>query len=102
MATGAPLHRGERLEARLSAEEKELLQRAAALEGTTLTEFVVRSARRAAEQLMQEQEMLTLTARENQALVTALLSPPAPNAALRAAMARYRQAMQVDEHQTDR
>ena len=36
--------KGERLEARLTASQKELLQKAATLEGTTLTEFVVRSA----------------------------------------------------------
>ena len=36
-----------RLEARISAEEKELLKRAADLQGCSLTEFVVRSAQEA-------------------------------------------------------
>ena len=40
--------RGERLEARISAEQKGLLQRAADLQGRTLTDFVVQSAHDAA------------------------------------------------------
>jgi uncharacterized protein (DUF1778 family) len=40
--------RGERLEARVSAEQKALMERAAALEGRSLTDFVVGSAQAAA------------------------------------------------------
>ena len=82
----------ERLEARITPEQKELLQQAAALEGTSLTEFVVRSAQRAAEQAIRDHAVIALTARESQMFVEALLEPAAPNAALRAAAEQYRQA----------
>lgn len=82
----------QRLEARITPEQKELLQQAAALEGTSLSDFVVRSAQRAAEQSIRDHAVITLTARESQAFVEALLEPAAPNAALRAAAEHYRQA----------
>ncbi len=86
----------ERLEARVTLEQKELLQRAATLEGTTLTDFVVRSAERAAERSIRDHAVLVLTARESQTFVEALLNPPAPNAALRAAAAHYGRVMASD------
>src|SRR5438270_13677753 len=79
----AAIPRQERLEARVTAEQKELLQRAAALEGRTLTDFVVRSIQRAAEQTIRRHQELVLKASESQAFVDALLNPPAPNHALR-------------------
>jgi uncharacterized protein (DUF1778 family) len=90
-AASAP--KQERLEARISAEQKELLQQAAAMEGTTITDFVVRSAQRAAEQTIRDLASLVLTARESQAFVEALLDSPAPNSALRAAAKRYRRVI---------
>ena len=62
MSVRAP--RQERLEARVTAEQKALLQRAAALEGRTLTDFVVRSVQQAAEQTVRRHEELVLNARE--------------------------------------
>jgi uncharacterized protein (DUF1778 family) len=81
----------ERLEARITARQKALLQHAAALEGTSLTEFVVRSAQRAAEQTVKAHTALHLTARESEAFVQAFLNPPEPSATLRGAAERYRQ-----------
>jgi uncharacterized protein (DUF1778 family) len=86
----------ERLEARITPEQKELLQQAAALEGTSLSDFVVRSAQRAAEQTIREHAVITLSVRESQTFVEALLEPPAPNAALRAAVEHYRRAVTSD------
>lgn len=83
--------RRERLEARVTREQKDLFQQAAALEGTSLTEFMVRSTQRAAEQAIREHSTLVLTPRESRSFVEALLQPPAPNAALRAAREHYRQ-----------
>ena len=82
-----------RLEARVSPEQKALMQRAAALQGETLTQFVVHSAQRAAELSIQEHTTLFLTPLETRRFVEALLDPPAPNAALRAAAAQYEQVM---------
>jgi len=85
--------RGARLEARVSAAQKTLLQRAAALSGRTLSEFVVASAQEAANKVIQEHATIQLSRSEQIAFVTALLKPPKPSARLRRAVAAYRQQM---------
>ncbi len=81
----------ERFEARLPVEQKAFLERAAALNGQTLTDFIISSAQRAAEQTVREREILVLSARDSQAFVESLLNPPEPNAALRRATDRDRE-----------
>lgn len=44
----------ERIESRLSVEEKALIAQAASLEGKSLSEFIISSARKAAKQTIQE------------------------------------------------
>jgi uncharacterized protein (DUF1778 family) len=85
--------RGARLEARVSAAQKSLLQRAAALSGRTLSEFVVASAQEAANKVIQDHAAIELSRSEQIAFVTALLDPPKPSARLRRAAAAYRQQM---------
>jgi uncharacterized protein (DUF1778 family) len=80
----------ERLEARVSAEQKELFSRAAALEGSTLTDFVVRTLQDAAARTIREHERMELTADDREMFVEALLSPPPPNERLRRAAEIYR------------
>ena len=82
-----------RLEARISTEDKELLKRAADLQGCSLTEFVVRSAQEAARKAVKEHQMMSLTARDTKAFVRALLKPPAPNKKLKRAAKRYNEIM---------
>lgn len=86
----------ERLEARLTSEQKELLQRAAEIEGTTLTEFVVRSAQAQAYQVIAEHTRIKLSLEESQAFVASLLNPPAPNQRMMKAAAEYKQAMGLE------
>jgi len=85
--------RAARLEARVSAAQKTLLQRAAALSGRTLSEFVVASAQEAANKVLQEHAAIHLSRSEQIAFVTALLKPSKPSARLRRAAAAYRQQM---------
>ena len=85
--------RGARLEARVSAAQKSLLQRAAALSGRTLSEFVVASAQDAANKVIQDHAAIELSRSEQIAFVTVLLDPPKPSAQLRRAAAAYRQQM---------
>ena len=83
--------RGARLEARVSATQKSLLQQAAALSGRTLSEFVVASAQDAARRVIAEHESIRLSREEQLAFVKALLNPPQPNARLKRAAKVYRQ-----------
>lgn len=82
--------KAERLEARISREQKQLFQRAATLTGRSLTEFVVSSLQEAATRTIQEQELITLSRDDQQIFVRALLSPPAPNQKLRRAAQAYK------------
>jgi uncharacterized protein (DUF1778 family) len=82
-----------RLEARISPETKALLQKAAALEGRTLTDFVVASVQAEACRVIQQHQTLKLSLEDSQAFVDALLNPPKPNEALKAAVLRYKQVM---------
>ena len=85
--------RGARLEARVSAEQKAVLQQAAALSGRSLSEFVVASAQEAARRVIQEHNSISLARAEQLAFVTALLNPAEPNQRLRRAAADYRKQM---------
>ena len=82
-----------RLEARISREDKELLKRAADLQGCSLTEFVVRSAQEAARKAVKEHQMMFLTSRDTEVFVKALLKPPAPSQKLKRAANRYKKIM---------
>lgn len=82
-----------RLEARASVEEKEAIQRAADLEGRSLSEFLLTRSYEAAQHVIREQEGMTLSPRASRAFVEALLTPPAPNEDLRAAFAAYKRGV---------
>ena len=81
--------RDARLEVRVSAAQKSLLQRAAALSGRTLSEFVVTSAQDAARRAIAEHESIRLSREEQLAFVQALVQPPEPNARLKRAAKAY-------------
>jgi uncharacterized protein (DUF1778 family) len=78
-----------RFDARLKAEQKLLIQRAADLEGRTMTDFVIHSAQTAAELAIERRGMLILTARETQAFADAILKPAPPGPKLRKAAREY-------------
>ena len=85
--------RGARLEARVSAAQKTALQRAAALSGRTLSEFVVASAQEAASKVIRDHELIRLSRAEQTAFVKTLLAPSAPGAGLRKAAAAYKKRL---------
>lgn len=82
-----------RLEARISPETKALLQKAAALEGRTLTDCIVASVQAEAYRVIEQHQTLKLNMEESEAFINALLNPPQPNEALKAAALRYKQVM---------
>lgn len=82
--------RSERLEARISSEQKALFQRAAELQGRTLTDFVIASVHESAVKTIAEMEVVRLAEADSRAFAEALLHPREPAPALRAAAERYR------------
>jgi uncharacterized protein (DUF1778 family) len=85
----SPGSRSARLETRITEEQKALIERAAAYEGRTVSDFVVSTVASAAEAIVHEHEIIRLNRAQSVAFVEALLSPPAPNAALRKAARRH-------------
>ncbi len=83
--------RKERLEARLTPEQKAHIERAAGIKGTSVSDFVVLSADEAAIRTIREHEALQLGERASAIFVHTLLNAPAPNARLVRAARRYRQ-----------
>src|SRR3954451_12739446 len=79
-----------RFDARLNEEQKILIQKAADLEGRTMTDFVLHSAEAAAERTIEERAMLILSARETESFVDAILHPAEPGPVLRAAARHYK------------
>ena len=79
-----------RLEARLSHEQKELLQHAANLLGRSLTDFILSVSQEAANKVIREHAIISLTVMESDSFVSTLLNPPKPNTALKNAYKRYK------------
>jgi uncharacterized protein (DUF1778 family) len=75
----------------MTPEIKELLQRAAAIRGRSLSDFVVASAQEAAVSAIRDEHVMKLTEEDSRVLVEALLNPPEPNEALIRAFRRHRE-----------
>lgn len=83
-----------RLEARVDSEIKALWQKAADLQGVTLTDFVIASVQQAAYKVIEQHQTLKLSLEDAEAFVEALKHPQEPNDALVAAALRYKQVIQ--------
>ena len=82
--------RGERLEARITADQKALIQRAAELEGRSVTDYVVSSVQDAAKRTVEAHDVMVLSAAQSRAFVDALLDPPPVGERLRDSVRRHR------------
>jgi uncharacterized protein (DUF1778 family) len=81
----------ERMHLRLDAVTKRKLERAAAFEKTSVTDFVLANAVAAAERVIDTREKVTLSAKDWDVFYDALVNPPEPNENLKAATRRYRE-----------
>lgn len=79
-----------RIEMRCEEREKELLNRAAALKGMRMTEFIRELALEQARFVIDQAERIELNERSYQQVLDLLDNPPAPNDALRRAMRLHR------------
>ena len=91
MPRAAP--KGERLEARVSAQLKERILLAATIEGKDLTEFYVDKLSKAADQVIAEHASWKLSQLDSEAFVNALLAPAPPAPRLVDSIRRYRAKM---------
>lgn len=75
----------ERLALRIQASDKATIRRAAALQQTDISSFVVRTAPREAVAVFEQSERVSLSERDPLLVLVLLEHPPAPNAKLLAA-----------------
>jgi uncharacterized protein (DUF1778 family) len=85
--------KSERVMARVSREQKRLLQRGAEIRGQTLTEFVVAAAQEAATRAIVDREVIELSVPNSRAFAEGMLDPTPVNETLRAAARRYKKVM---------
>ena len=75
--------KNDRLEIRLTVDQKELIERASALRGASLSSFVTETVVGAARETLNEEHSMRLNAEQSAKLVQLLNEPPKPNEALR-------------------
>lgn len=80
-----------RLDFRVSPEHKSLIERAAGVQGQTVSNFAISALLKAAEETIQQATHRTLSARDSRLFLAMLDSDAPPNAALRRAAKRYKE-----------
>ncbi|MCC7528152.1 MAG: DUF1778 domain-containing protein [Candidatus Melainabacteria bacterium] len=83
----------ERLDLRLPAAAKEQIERAAELQGRSLSDFVVAAALTQAGQVIEQQLVIKLCLEDSMALAEAFINEPEPNAKAIEAARRYKRKM---------
>lgn len=89
-----------RITARVPAKVQDTLELAAAMVGATVNQFMVQSALREAERIIEQERVIRLSARDAELFFQALENPPPPNARLKTALKRYEDAKLGDEGTT--
>ena len=78
-----------RISARVSAQVKETIDIAANLVGATANQFMAQAAYQAAQQLIEQERIVRLSARDTTRVLNLLDNPPEPSDALSAAALAY-------------
>ena len=97
---GTAIAKQDRIGARVPHEVYETLCRAAELTGATVNQFLVQSALKEAQSVIEREEVIRLSPRDWNWLLELMENPPKPNAKLKTAMKRYQKAKQSDADNT--
>ncbi len=84
-----------RVYARVAPKALEAVQRAAELQGRSVSDFMVAAAQEAAYRAIEESQIIRLSVEDQKAFAEALLNPPAPNEALREAAKLHAENVEV-------
>lgn len=93
---GSTISKQDRIGARVPHDVYETLCRAAELSGATVNQFLVQSALKEAQAIIEREEIIRLSPRDWGWLLDLMENPPKPNAKLKAAMKRYQKAQHDD------
>ena len=93
---GTATAKQDRIGARVPREVYEMLCRAAELSGATVNQFLVQSALKEAQAVIEREEVIRLSPRDWNWLLELMENPRKPNAKLKAAMKLYEKARRDD------
>ena len=88
MTSTAPT-RTARLEARITPDALAVVRRAAELQGSSVSEFVVAAARKEANQVIAETQLIRLAVEDQRAIAAAILDPSPLSQGMERAIARH-------------
>jgi len=69
----------ERVTTRVPTSTRSIIERAAAIYGSTINQFIIQAAVERANKVLQKMEMIKLSARDAKTFLDALANPPQPN-----------------------
>ncbi|MBN5380155.1 DUF1778 domain-containing protein [Serratia marcescens] len=79
-----------RLEARITPELRDMLKRAAELQGRSMTDFVISAVQEAAAKAIEQTTTIRLSMEDERRFAEALIHPPVANSALTRAFERHK------------
>jgi uncharacterized protein (DUF1778 family) len=79
-----------RITARVSLAAQQTLETAAGMVGATVNQFIVQSALREAERVIEQERVIRISASDAAAFLSAIDNPPPPNKALREALNNHK------------
>lgn len=89
--------KSQRFVARLTAADKQLFRKAAAIEGRSLAKFITMHTLEVARQIVAKSHQIQLDAAQSRRFVEALLAPPRPpTPAMRESIRAYRRSVKSD------
>jgi uncharacterized protein (DUF1778 family) len=80
-----------RIDLRVSSEQKELLERAASLQGLSLSAYLLSHGLKAAKAELETYQKLVLSDRDRELFLSLVTNPPKPNQSLKDAMKKFQQ-----------
>lgn len=93
----------DRIDVRISKEQKELIKHASELRGfKSLSEFIVYCANAEATKIIMESDLVLRSIEDKKLFFDALLNPPAPNENLKKAQEKYQKFISGNEDNTTR
>lgn len=92
-ATAVSAIKRERLEARIDASQKALIEHAAQLQGRSVTDFVLTTVQEAAARVIRDAAVIALSAEASQRFAQSLLASPVPNATMQRAANLHRRLL---------
>ena len=93
---GTVIAKQDRIGARVSHDVYITLRRAAELSGATVNQFLIQSALKEAQAVVEREQVIRMSARDWSWILGLLENPPKPNAKLKAAIKRYQKTKRSD------